>query len=151
MRLNPDALADADLAAAPATHEPSVFGDIPRFVWIGYLSAWALLFGLFLAFFATDVPAALAVLTSTFFAFMLLGLPAALGAQAERVPRPPALIPPRPMRNPARTPRAAIMAKSPLNSATRCPISPRRTPRQRRPSATATERSPARRRCSISL
>ena len=92
MRLNPDALADADLAAAPATHEPSVFGDIPRFVWVAYLSAWALLFGLFLAFFATDVPAALAVLTSTFFAFMLLGLPAALGAQAERVPRPPARV-----------------------------------------------------------
>ena len=87
MRINPDVLADADLAAAPATHEPSVFGDIPHFIWTAYLSAWAVLFGLFLLFFATDGPAALAVLTSSFFAVMLLGLPAALGAQAERVPR----------------------------------------------------------------
>jgi len=92
MRLDPDVLADADLAPAPVAHEPSVFGDLPRFIWIAYVSAWALLFGLFLLFFATDGPAALAVLTSTFFAFMLLGLPAALGAQAERAPRPSAQI-----------------------------------------------------------
>ncbi len=90
MRLDPAVLADADLAAVPAAHEPSVFGDIPRFVWIAYLSAWAFLFGLFVLFFAADGPAALAVLTSCFFACMLLGLPAALGTQAERAPRPSA-------------------------------------------------------------
>jgi hypothetical protein len=90
MRLDPAVQADADLAAVPAAHEPSVFGDIPRFGWIAYLSAWAFLFGLFVLFFAADGPAALAVLTSCFFACMLLGLPAALGTQAERAPRPSA-------------------------------------------------------------
>lgn len=87
MRVNPNVLVDADLAPAPTTHEPSVFGDIPRSIWTAYLSTWALLFGLFLLFFATGGEAALAVLTSSFFAFMLLGLPAALGAQAEPAPR----------------------------------------------------------------
>jgi hypothetical protein len=88
MRLDPDLLDDADqLAAGPAKHEPSVFGDIPHAIWIAYLSAWALLFGLFLLFFTGDGQAALAVLTSSFFALMLLGLPAALGTQTRAAPR----------------------------------------------------------------
>lgn len=83
MRLDPGLLDDADqLTAGPAMHEASVFEDIPHVIWIAYLSAWALLFGLFVLFFTTDGQATLAVLTASFFALMLLGLPAALGAQA---------------------------------------------------------------------
>lgn len=84
MRHAPELLHDHDqLTAEPAMADRSVFGDIPSGIWIAFLSTWALLFGLFLLFFATDGPAALAVVTSSFFAMMLLGLPTALGAQAK--------------------------------------------------------------------
>jgi hypothetical protein len=83
MRLIPELLDDAEQRTAePAMHDASLFTDIPRAIWIAFLSAWALLFALFLTFFTRDGPATLAVLTSSFFALMLLGLPAALGAQA---------------------------------------------------------------------
>lgn len=75
------------LTTEPALPDTSLFGDIPSPIWAAFLLAWALLFGLFLAFFTTDGPATLAVLTSSFFALMLLGLPAALGAQAKSVKR----------------------------------------------------------------
>jgi hypothetical protein len=84
MRHAPELLHDHDqLTAEPAMADRSVFGDIPSGIWIAFLSTWALLFGLFLLFFATDGPAALAVVTSSFFAMMLRGLPTALGAQAK--------------------------------------------------------------------
>jgi hypothetical protein len=58
------------------------FADIPRAVWIAFLSAWALLFGLFIVFFTANGEAALMVVTAAFFALMALGLPAALCAQS---------------------------------------------------------------------
>lgn len=70
------------LTIEPAMLDKNLFGDIPRPIWTAFLSAWALLFGLFVVFFSTDGPATLVVLTASFFALMLLGLPAALGAQA---------------------------------------------------------------------
>jgi len=76
------------LTSPPAEGERSVFGDIPRPIWIAFLSSWALFFGLFVVFFAGDGPAAIAIVTSCFFALMILGLPAALGAQARSPSRP---------------------------------------------------------------
>jgi hypothetical protein len=88
MRPAPELLHDTDqVAAEPVMPDTSLFGDIPRPVWIAFLSAWGLLFALFVAFFTTDGPSTLAVLTASFFALMLLGLPAALGAQAKSARR----------------------------------------------------------------
>src|SRR5690349_1828935 len=83
MRHIPELLNDADqLAAEPAMHDPSLFTDIPRSIWTAFLSAWAMLFALFILFFGKDGQAALSVVTAAFFALMILGLPAALAAQA---------------------------------------------------------------------
>lgn len=83
MRHIPELLDDADqLTSAPAEIDRDLFGDIPRPIWTAFLSLWALLFALFVVFFATDGPATIAILTSCFFAFMILGLPAALAAQS---------------------------------------------------------------------
>lgn len=82
MRHTPELLDQDELRAEPAMSDEGLFGDIPRSIWTAFLSAWALLFGLFLIFFTKDGPATLAVVTASFFALMLLGLPAALGAQA---------------------------------------------------------------------
>lgn len=83
MPLVSEPLDDADERAAPPLQDAGVFGDIPRAIWIAFLSAWALLFGLFIIFFTTNGPATLAVLTAAFFALMTLGLPAALGMQSK--------------------------------------------------------------------
>jgi hypothetical protein len=81
MHLIPELLDDADqLTTEPAAHESSLFGDVPRPIWIAFLSAWGLLFGLFLLFFTADAPSTLAVVTASFFGLMTLGLPGALGA-----------------------------------------------------------------------
>jgi hypothetical protein len=84
MRLDPKLRHDTDqLAPAPGT-SPGVglYGDIPGPIWIAFLSAWALVFGLFVLFFSTDGKATMMVLTASFFALMTLGLPAALGTVA---------------------------------------------------------------------
>lgn len=82
MRHTPELLDQDELRAEPSISDEGLFGDIPRSIWAAFLSAWALLFGLFLIFFTRDGPATLAVVTASFFALMLLGLPATLGAQA---------------------------------------------------------------------
>jgi hypothetical protein len=85
MRHIPEILVDDEERTAPPQPLPaSPFGDIPKFIWTAYLSSWAVLFGLFLIFFAADGPSALAVVTASFFALMLLGLPAAMGLQTRR-------------------------------------------------------------------
>jgi hypothetical protein len=85
MRHIPEILVDdEERTSPPQTLPASPFGDIPKFIWTAYLSAWAVLFGLFVVFFATDGASALDVVTASFFALMLLGLPAALGSQTRR-------------------------------------------------------------------
>lgn len=74
-----------ELTSAPLP--PSPFSDIPGPIWTGFLGAWALLFGLFVVFFATDGRATMAVLTACFFALMILGLPAAVAGQAGGFPK----------------------------------------------------------------
>lgn len=89
MHLIPELLDDADqLRTEPAAHDTNLFGDIPRPIWIAFLSAWGLLFGLFLLFFTTDAPSTLAVVTASFFGLMTLGLPAALGSLSKSSLRP---------------------------------------------------------------
>jgi hypothetical protein len=85
MRHIPEILVDdEERTSPPQTLAASPFGDIPEFIWTAYLSAWAVLFGLFVIFFAADGASALDVVTASFFALMLLGLPAALGLQTRR-------------------------------------------------------------------
>jgi hypothetical protein len=89
MRHIPELLDDTDqLTSAPAVPDKDLFGDIPSGIWIAFLACWALVFALFLLFFAIDGPAALAVVTSCFFATMILGLPAMLAAQSKSAHRP---------------------------------------------------------------
>ena len=79
MRHIPELLDDTDqLAAEPAMHDTSLFTDIPRGIWIAFLSAWAMLFALFILFFSKDGQSTISVVTAAFFALMILGLPAAL-------------------------------------------------------------------------
>jgi hypothetical protein len=82
MRLDPDVL-DDQIQPSNAAPDSGLFTDIPRPIWIMFLSAWALVFGLFGLFFTTDGPATLAVITAAFFALMILGLPAALARQSK--------------------------------------------------------------------
>lgn len=93
MPLVSEPLDDADERAAPPLQDTGVFGDIPRPIWIAFLAAWALLFGLFIIFFTADGEAALMVVTASFFALMTLGLPSALGALSKPAsPRPQRMI-----------------------------------------------------------
>jgi hypothetical protein len=60
-----------------------LFQDIPRGIWITFLSAWAAFFGLMALFFATSTEAAFMVTIVVLFGLMAFGLPIALGAQAK--------------------------------------------------------------------
>lgn len=61
--------------------EPGPFQDMPGWIWRAYLSAWAMLFGLFLVFFTTNTSATFMVIIASFFGAMAFGLPLALVAQ----------------------------------------------------------------------
>jgi hypothetical protein len=79
MHPDPGLAQDQDqLAAAPIAPDMAPFADIPRFIWIAFLSAWALLFAIFAVAFTKDRAATLMIFTACFFALMTLGLPAAL-------------------------------------------------------------------------
>lgn len=89
MRHIPELRDDADqLSTAPDGSDTGLFGDVPGPIWTAFLCSWALLFGLFIVFFAKDGPSMLAILTSSFFALMILGLPATLAAQSRSPSRP---------------------------------------------------------------
>jgi hypothetical protein len=81
MRIDSEANDTERPSPADSEPRPGLFADIPRPIWIAFLSAWGLLFGLCAMFFTTDGPATLAIVTAVFFVLMILGLPAALGAQ----------------------------------------------------------------------
>ena len=63
--------------------EPGPFQDIPRVIWIIFLSAWAVLFTLFILFFAVTPEAAFVVTVAALFALMAFGLPVAMAAQGK--------------------------------------------------------------------
>lgn len=62
--------------------EVGLFRDIPRWIWITFLSAWAVLFGLFIVFFTTNAAATFVVTIATLFGLMAFGLPMILAAQS---------------------------------------------------------------------
>lgn len=76
-------------SAPPARScDTGLFDDIPVAIWKVFLTAWAVVFGLFALFFATDRSAAFVIVISCFFALMAFGLPIALASQSKR-DRPP--------------------------------------------------------------
>jgi hypothetical protein len=66
---------------------PGLFHDIPRWIWVAFLSAWAMLFGLFIIFFAVDAGSAFVVTIAALFGLMAFGLPITLAAQSNRKTR----------------------------------------------------------------
>jgi hypothetical protein len=67
----------------PNTMNIGLFADMPRWIWTIFISAWALLFGLFALFFAITDRAAFAIAIVGFFGLMVFGLPKALAAQMQ--------------------------------------------------------------------
>jgi len=61
--------------------DPGPFQDIPQGIWIIFLSAWAMLFTLFILFFAVTLAAAFVVTVAALFGLMAFGLPAVMAAQ----------------------------------------------------------------------
>lgn len=79
----PETLAAEDRQAAPAiVAEPGPFQDIPRPIWMIFLSAWGLLFGMFVLFFTVNPASSFVVTIAALFALMAFGLPMAMAAQA---------------------------------------------------------------------
>ena len=62
--------------------EPGPFQDIPGSVWTIFLSAWGLLFGMFVLFFTVSPASSFVVTIAALFALMAFGLPMAMAAQA---------------------------------------------------------------------
>ena len=59
------------------------FQDIPRRIWVIFLSAWAVLFSLMVVFFAVDGASAFAVTIVVLIGLMAFGLPVAMAAQSK--------------------------------------------------------------------
>jgi hypothetical protein len=72
---------DSDHRTGPIATNPGPFQDIPKGIWISFLSAWALLFTLFFLFFTTTSAAAFVVTIAMLFGLMAFGLPAVMAAQ----------------------------------------------------------------------
>ena len=62
--------------------EVGLFQDIPGWIWRAFFSAWATIFGLFLAFFTINAEATFAVAIAALTGSMAFGLPIALVAQS---------------------------------------------------------------------
>jgi hypothetical protein len=84
---------DTDLGSAaekdPSTTSfsgpnPGLFHDIPSWIWGVFLAAWAMLFCLFIIFFAADAGSAFVVTIAALFGLMAFGLPMTLAAQSNR-------------------------------------------------------------------
>ena len=70
-----------DPSFEPNTMNIGLFADMPRWIWTSFISAWALLFGLFALFFAINARAEFVIAIVGFFGLMVFGLPKALAAQ----------------------------------------------------------------------
>lgn len=60
--------------------EPGPFQDIPRPIWIVFLSAWGLLFSMFVIFFTVNASATFVVTIAALFSIMAFGLPSVMAA-----------------------------------------------------------------------
>jgi hypothetical protein len=61
--------------------DPGPFQDVPRGIWTIFLSAWALLFMLFILFFTVTPAATFVVTVAALFGLMAFGLPMVMAAQ----------------------------------------------------------------------
>ena len=68
-------------AAAEPKPEPGPFQDIPKSIWVVFLSAWGLLFSMFVVFFTVNPEASFVITIAASFVLMAFGLPLALAAQ----------------------------------------------------------------------
>lgn len=74
-------LNDVDRHAGPTSADPGPFQDIPPAIWKIFLSAWALVFTLFILFFSVTREAAFVVTIAALFGLMAFGLPVVMAAQ----------------------------------------------------------------------
>jgi hypothetical protein len=74
-------VAEEEKVAVPPPPEPGPFQDIPKPIWVVFLSAWGLLFGMFVIFFTVNARASFVVTIAALFTMMAFGLPGALAAQ----------------------------------------------------------------------
>jgi len=72
---------EVELAEPASASEPGPFQDIPKQIWMVFLSAWGVIFGMFVIFFTVNAAASFVVSIAALFAMMAFGLPAALAAQ----------------------------------------------------------------------
>ena len=86
-RLKPTSEKDDAQAKSAATDngsislDPGPFQDIPREIWLIFLSAWALLFALFILFFAVTVATAFVLTIAALFGLIAFGLPTVMATQ----------------------------------------------------------------------
>ena len=81
MLATPEMLAaNAELATVEEPAEPGPFQDIPRSIWTIFLSAWGVLFAMFVLFCAVNAAAGFEVTVAALFAIMAFGLPRTLAA-----------------------------------------------------------------------
>jgi hypothetical protein len=73
--------ADVEEAAVAPDAEPGPFQDIPKPIWIVFLSAWGFLFSMFVIFFTVGAAASFVVTIAALFAIMAFGLPSVMAAQ----------------------------------------------------------------------
>lgn len=84
MPFDPSPVVDqTELAVESVTKDVGPFRDMPRWIWITFLSAWSIFFALLVLFFATTPPAAFAVTIAVLFGAMAFGLPMTLAAQSK--------------------------------------------------------------------
>jgi hypothetical protein len=84
MAFIPDPVVSHDEPTVPSrVSEIGLFQDVPKWIWTSFLSAWTLLFGLFIVFFTTNSAAAFVVTIAVLFVLMAFGLPMALAAQSK--------------------------------------------------------------------
>lgn len=70
-------------AAGAEAEEVGPFRDLPRWIWVAFLSAWSIFFALLAVFFARTPSAAFAITIAILFAIMAFGLPVTLAAQSK--------------------------------------------------------------------
>jgi len=75
------AQADLDRNIGLVSRDQGPFQDIPRAVWIVFLSAWACVFTLFVLFFAVTPAAAFVVTIAALFGLIAFGLPWVMAVQ----------------------------------------------------------------------
>jgi hypothetical protein len=78
-----DVQGDLEPGTSSTQADPGPFRDIPQSIWVIFLAAWALLFLLFVLFFAVTPAAAFVVTIAGLFALIAFGLPIVMSGLAK--------------------------------------------------------------------